>query len=367
MAASPRRNRSRRAAALAGLVLSCAACLSDSPAPPTTPPPESTTTAVTSTTLSSTTTAPAPLPLRIGVTAGIAYGIPFVLASEQTGIAAANGLAVTVEVYPDPAAALAAALAGEVDVAFPDGIAALTALADGACLRAPLTFVERDMMRLVGRSDLITADDLIGREVGTPAGGPGEVALRMWLSDSGVPWDQIAVVATRPEDMAAALADGRVDAVIWSEPVPAEALAACGEEACRYIGDIGSSYREVVPLSVTCTWQQTHRRDGMTRLVQAWLEGKEYIRNDRPQAAAITARRLHLTADEVAGLWVERGWPEAWVADLTDSQLTMLESYGAYLVAAGELAEAPGVCSWVAARWLEEVAPGLVDLTEHAC
>jgi len=367
MAAPPRPQRSYRIVAL-GVALSCAACVSESPAPSTTLPPGSTTTALTTTTtLAPTTTASAAIPLRIGVTANIAYGIPFVLAEEDTGLAAANGLAVTVEVYPDAAASLAAALAGEVDVAFPDGVAALTALADGACLRAPLTFVERDVMRLVGRSDLITAEDLIGREVGTVAGGTGEIALRMWLSDAGVPWDQVEVVATRPEDMTAALADELVDAVIWTEPVPAEALAACGDEACRYVGDIGSSYREVVPLSVTCTWQQVYRRDGMTRLVRAWLEGKEYVRNNRPEAAAITASRLHLTAEEVAGLWVERGWPEAWAADLTDSQLAMLEAYGAYLVAADELAEAPGVCTWVAARWLEEVAPDLVQLTEHAC
>lgn len=367
MAASPRRNRSQRAVALAAVVLACAACVTGSPAPPTTAPPGSTTTAATSTTLSTTTTAPASIPLRIGVTAAVAYGIPFVLASEETGIAAANGLSVSVEVYPDAAAALEAALAGEVDVAFPDGVTALAALADGACLRAPLTFVERDVMRLVGRSDLITPDDLIGREVGTVPGSDGEIALRMWLTDAEVSWDDVEVVPTRPEDMAAALADGLVDAVIWSEPVPAEALTACGEEACRYIGEIGGSYREVIPLSVTCIWQQAYRRDGMTRLVRAWLEGKEYVRNNRPEAAAITADRLHLTADEVAALWVERDWPQAWAANLTDAQLTMLEAYGAYLVAAGELAEAPGVCTWVAARWLEEVAPEMVELTEHAC
>ncbi len=46
-------------------------------------------------------------------------------------------------------------------------------------------------MRLVGRSDLITADDLIGRKVGTVPGEAGEVALRMWLSDAGVPWDEV--------------------------------------------------------------------------------------------------------------------------------------------------------------------------------
>ncbi len=368
MAASPSPQRRRRTAALLGVAVSCAACVGNGPAPTTLPPTSTTTTAVaTSSTLATTTSAPGAIPLRIGVTASIAYGIPFVLAEDRTGLGAANGLAVTVEVYADADEALAAALAGEVDVAFPDGVSVLSALAGGACLWAPLTFADRDVMRLVGRSDLIAPDDLIGRRVGTVPGSAGEVALRMWLSDAEVPWDQVTVVGTRPEDMPAALADELVDAVVWAEPVPAQALAACGEEACRYIGEMGGSYREVVPLSVTCAWEGTHRDEGMTRLVRAWLEGREYIRNNRPEAAAITADRLHLTAQEVAGLWVERAWPEAWAADLTDGQLAMLEAYGAYLVAAGELAEAPDICTWVGARWLEEVAPNLVALAEHDC
>jgi ABC-type nitrate/sulfonate/bicarbonate transport system substrate-binding protein len=254
-----------------------------------------------------------------------------------------------------------------VDAAFPDGLAALAALADGACLRAPVTFVDRDVMTLVGRSDLITPDDLIGRKVGTVPGSTAEVALRMWLSDQGVPWEQVTVVPTRPDDMAAALTDGLVDAVVWAEPVPTDALAACGEEACRYVGDLGTSYREVVPLSVGCAWQRERRHEGMVRLVRAWLEGREYVHNNRGQAAAITARRLHLATGEVADLWEQRGWPEAWVPDLTDDGLNMLEAYGAYLVAAGELEEGPAICDWVNSRWLREVAPALVVLAQHDC
>lgn len=365
--ATPNRPWRRGAAAVISVALGCAACAAGGPALPTTVPPTSPTTTAPTPTLATTTSAPAALPVRIGVIASVAYGIPFVLADAGTGIGRANGLAVTVEIFPDPAAAFAAALAGEVDVAFPDGFSALAALGGGACLRAPLTFLERDVMRLVGRSDLITPNDLIERKVGTVPGEAGEAALRMWLSAAGVPGDQVEVVPTRPGEMPAALAGGLVDAVIWSEPVPAEALAACGEEACRYVGDIAAAYREVVPLSVTCAWEQAHGDEGMTRLVRAWLEGKEYTRNNRAQAAAITATRLHLTAAEVADLWEERAWPEAWAADLTDAQLAMLEAYGAYLVEAGELAAAPDVCAWVAARWLEEVAPGLVALDAHAC
>lgn len=372
MAASPSPHRRRRAAGLLAATvvgLAGAACAGDGSGPAPTQPPATTTTttAVSTTTPASTTSAAIALPIRIGVTASIAYAIPFVLADEATGVAAANGLAVTVEIFADPAQTLEALLNGEVDAAFPDGFSALSALAAGNCLRAPLTFLDRDLMRLVGRNDLIAADDLIGRKVGTVTGSAGEIALRMWLSDEGVSWEEVAVIPTRSEDMPAALAEGLVDAVVWSEPVPAEALAACGEESCRYVGDVGAAYREVVPLSVGCAWPRRDQTAGLTGLVRAWLEAKEYIRNNRAEAASITADRLHLTPAEVTGLWEQRNWPQAWAADLTDDQLGMLEAYAAYLVEAGEPAEAPDICAWVDSRWLREVAPSLVALDAYDC
>ncbi len=362
---TPPRHPSRRAPAVGLVVALLAAGCGGGAAPTTSTLPPATSTSTTTTTrpapiTTTTTTLPPAITVRIGVTPSIAFGIPFALAEASTGIAAANALEITVEVFPTPEEALAAAVAGDVDVALPDARSALAALAQGACFLAPLDFVDEDAMRLVGRSDLITADDLIGREVGTVAGSPAEIALRMWLSDEGVAWEDVEVVDTAALDLVAALTEGLVDAVIWTEPVPAQALAACGEEECRYVGEVGESYREVAPVSVTCRWQQEHGAAGMTRFVRAWLEGKEYVRNNLDAAAAITADRLRLTPDEVATRWQERGWLGIWGANLTDAQLEMLEAYGAYLVAAGELAEAPAVCSWVNSDWLAAVAPSLV-------
>jgi ABC-type nitrate/sulfonate/bicarbonate transport system substrate-binding protein len=366
-----RRHLRRLAAAVAAAALLAACGGEGQPASTTAPSTTSTSTTTTTTRpaplTTTSTTLPASIPLRIGVTLSLAYGIPFVLADPATGIAAANSLDITVEVFATPEEALAAAVAGEVDVALPNARAALTALAGGACFLAPLDFIDEDTMRLVGRSDLITADDLIGRKVGTVAGSEAEVALRMWLSDEGVAWDEVEVVDTAALDLVTALTGGAVDAVIWNEPVPGQALAACGEEACRYIGEVGESYRQVAPVDVTCRWQQEHGADGMTRVVRAWLEGKEYVRNNLEAAAAITADRLRLTAEEVATRWQDRGWLQVWGANLTDRQLEMLEAYGAYLVAAGELVTAPAVCSWVNSDWLASVAPSLVSLDEYDC
>ena len=73
---------------------------------------------------------------------------------------------------------------------------------------------------------------------GTVTGSRAEIALRMWLSDEGVSWDDVEVVDTAALDLVAALTGGLVDAVIWTEPIPAQALAACGEEECRYVGEV---------------------------------------------------------------------------------------------------------------------------------
>jgi ABC-type nitrate/sulfonate/bicarbonate transport system substrate-binding protein len=366
-----RRHLRRLSATVAAAALLAACGAEGEPASTTAPSTTSTSTTTTTTRpaplTTTSTTLPASIPLRIGVTLSLAHGIPFVLADPATGIAAANSLDITVEVFGTPEEALAAAVAGEVDVALPDARASLTALADGACFLAPLDFIDEDTMRLVGRSDLITAGDLIGRKVGTVAGSEAEVALRMWLSDEGVGWDEVEVVDTAAFDLVTALTGGAVDAVIWNEPVPGQALAACGEEECRYIGEVGESYRQVALVNVTCRWQQEHGADGMTRVVRAWLEAKEYVRNNLEAAAAITADRLRLTAEEVAIRWQDRGWLQVWGANLTDRQLAMLEAFGAYLVTTGELAEAPAVCSWVNSDWLASVAPSLVSLGEYDC
>lgn len=369
--AAPQHSLRRIAALVASAALLVAACGGSAEPAPTTTRPATTAATTTTTSLppplpSSTTTLPPTIAVRIGVTPSLAFGIPFVLAEPTTGIAAANALEVTVEVFATPEEALAAAVAGEVDVSLPDAQEALVALTEGACFLAPLDHVDEDIMRLVGRSDLITADDLIGRKVGTVAGSRAETALRMWLSDEGVAWDDVEVVDLASLDLVAALVEGRVDAVIWTEPLPGQALEACGEE-CRYVGAVGESYREVSLVNVACRWQQTHGAEGMTRLVRAWVEGKEYLRNNLDAAAAITADRLRLTGEEVAARWRERGWLDAWGANLTDAQLEMIEAYGAHLEATGLVAEAPGVCSWVNSAWLEAVAPSLVALDRYDC
>jgi ABC-type nitrate/sulfonate/bicarbonate transport system substrate-binding protein len=364
------RCRTIRAALSAALLLSACAAGGEVPVSTTPGTTAATTTSVTATnpvtTLATTSSATA-APLRLGVTPSVVNGPAFVMAAEQTSIAAANGLEVSLQIYDTPDAALEAARAGEVDVILPDPLEVIPALAAGACFVAPLDFIDQDDMRLVGHSDLFTAEDLTGHKVGTVAGGAGEVALRMWLLEEGVDWDEVTVVDTRAEDLAASLAAGEVDAVIWEEPVPGEALAACGEDACHYIGDIGAVYQEVSLVTVGCAWQQAYGRDGMDRLVSAWLESREYLRNNVAAAAQITADRLRLTGPEVADVWLQRGWLGAWAADLTDAQLEMVERDGAYLEAAGDVAQAPEVCSWVNSDWLGDVAPSLVSLDTYHC
>ena len=83
--------------------------------------------------------------------------------------------------------------------------------------------------------------------------------------------------------------------------------------------------------------------------------------------AADGARIPFHTADRGGARSESRAWLQAWGANLTDRQLEMLEAYGAYLLAAGEIDEAPAVCSWVSSDWLASVDPSRVSLEAYDC
>lgn len=61
-------------------------------------------------------------------------------------------------------------------------------------------------------------EQLAGKTIGTPLGTDGESAMRALLAQSGLTGDDVEAVQVAPPDMATALGQGQVDAVIFVEP-----------------------------------------------------------------------------------------------------------------------------------------------------
>lgn len=303
--------------------------------------------------------------IRIGAASNVLFGPVFVLADSSNGIAAKHGLKVESRIFNSGIATMEAALAGELDVAFPNTRVLLPLLKAGkACFKGGIGFVDVNTVNMVTKAEITKPEDLVGRKIGTRKGGIGEVALHMWLAKEGIDRSKVETVNMSEEDQPIALAQGAVDGIIWPEPTPSLALEIGGDKVHRF-GDIGSAFRDVSVVNVTCDWVAKNGDEGMKKLVAAWIEAVDLLKNNPDEGVAITARALQLTPDDVEKIWANGGWPEGWPASLTDSQIEMYNTYGEYLKSNNELDSMPDMSAWISSKWLKEVAPDRVQFQKY--
>ena len=307
----------------------------------------------------------APITLRIGAASNVLFGPVFVLADSSNGIASKHGLKIESRIFNSGIATMEAALAGDLDVAFPNTRILLPLLKSGkACFKGPIAFVDVNTVNMVTKATITQPNQLEGKKIGTPKGGIGEVALHMWLAKQGIDRAKVETVNVSQEDLPIALAKGSVDGIIWPEPTPSLALEVAGKAVHRF-GDIGSAFRDTSVVNVTCDWAKKNGDDGMKRLVAAWIDAVDLLKNNSEAGARITAKALQLTPADVAKIWKNGGWPGGWPASLSDSQMDMFFTYGDYLKAGKELDSMPDMPAWVSSKWLKEVAPGRVQFSKY--
>jgi ABC-type nitrate/sulfonate/bicarbonate transport system substrate-binding protein len=306
-----------------------------------------------------------PTTVRIGAASNVLFGPVFVLADPSNGIAAKHGLKVESRIFNSGIATMEAALAGDLDVAFPNTRILLPLLKTGkACFRAGIAFVDVNTVGMVTKSSITQPKQLEGKKIGTRKGGIGEVALHMWLAKEGIPRDKVQTVNIAEEDLPIALAKGNVDGIIWPEPTPSQALEVAGSAVHRF-GDIGSAFRDTSVVNVTCDWVKKNGDDGMNRLTAAWIDAVDFLKNNQDAGTRVIAKSLQLTQDDVKKIWKNGDWPAGWPATLTDGQIDMYYTYGDYLKANKEMDSMPDMGAWISSKWLKAVAPSRVHLSKY--
>lgn len=309
--------------------------------------------------------AQAPTTVRIGAASNVLFGPVFVLADDSNGIAAKHGLRVRSRIFNSGIATMEAALAGDLDVAFPNTRVLLPLLKSGkACFKGGIGFVDVNTVNMVTKNSITEPRHLEGKKVGTRKGGIGEVALEMWMAKKGVDATKVQFLNIAEEDLPIALAKGSVDAIIWPEPTPSLALEVAGPSVHRF-GDIGSAFRDTSVVNVTCNWVKENGDAGMKKLIAAWIDAVDLLKSNPAYGAAVTAKALQLKPEDVAKIWKNGDWPAGWSASLTDDQIDMYYTYGDFLKKKNELAEMPDMAAWIDSRWLKEIAPNRVRLSKY--
>ena len=256
-----------------------------------------------------------------------------VYVAEERGFFRAEGLALNVADCETGRRCLERMLAGGADVATSAVLPIVHAALQGRSLGIVATMATaRNDSKLITRrgSGVDGAAALAGRRVGTFVGTSAHFLLELSLLAAGVDPARVAIVGLEPEDVAAALQSGRVDAVAVFEPFAGRTVRALGADA-RVLSDRG---QHVERWNLVASAALDRSRDAeLAALCRALLRAVRFIETDRPAAVAILRRRLGL--DEAAVAWV---LPDIdYGMDLRQSLLHALEEQARWALRAGHV------------------------------
>lgn len=298
-------------------------------------------------------------PLKIAVSM-TPLSLPILIA-ESEGYFAAEGVAVVLEEVLGGHRTLQRLLEGGADLATSSEAVVMFNSFRSADFAVIATFVSSDDdVKVLARpgSGILSAKDLRGRRVGTITGAAAHFYLDTLLLLNGVDPKAVQVRHLQPEDMAAALTKGEVDAVSVWEPYGYKVLAAV--PGAKLLPKSGA-YVETFNLIV----HRKHRgaRDAdLVKLLGALDRAERLIVAEPAKAQAVLRSRLQLDQSFVE--WI---WPRfRYRLTLDQSLLKTLEAEARWARQEGHVKaeRSPNYLDYIHTGPLRRVRPAAVGLKE---
>jgi ABC-type nitrate/sulfonate/bicarbonate transport system substrate-binding protein len=235
--------------------------------------------------------------------------VPMMVAAEQ-GYWRDRGLNVTVEVLDSGSQIATALIAGAADIGAGNATTAIPLsraagndlVMVGPYHNNPLVVAGVERVGIVARDgvgiEAGDAESLAGKTIAIATGSTTESYLKDYLRQNGMSIADVNTVNLGVPDMATALAQGTVDAVVAWEPQISEILRT--QEDAVVVERGGPYGRSVVGIMVTAAYFEENR-DIVERYVLGAWEGDKYTR-EHPEEAALLAQRYinGLNADDAA-------------------------------------------------------------------
>lgn len=183
------------------------------------------------------------------------------------------------------------------------------------------------------------AESLIGKSIGVSLGSTADNYLRGYLEKAGVSVDDVNLVNLAVPEMAVALRQGTVDAVVTWEPYVSEIVRTEGDNAVVIVrgGPYGAS---VVGAVVTDEYFAAHK-DLLEKYVLGAWKGDQFTRKDPEGAAAIAQRYIRglNPVDAAAGIAFMKAEFDPRISPCTEAAVMQEQNA---LIAAGRMkAEKP--------------------------
>jgi NitT/TauT family transport system substrate-binding protein len=168
----------------------------------------------------------------------------FYIAVDQ-GYFSHNGLNVTLKTFPSGKMGCEQLKAGKVDIANISDFVLVDQVFSGTkSLRCVGAIAAADDHQLIARKDrgILKPSDLRGRKIGAPHGTSAEFFLGRFLAFNDLTWAEVNFIVINPADLEAALATGRVDAVMGWEQWVEEIKRRMGNNIETWPGQSGQKY-----------------------------------------------------------------------------------------------------------------------------
>ena len=189
---------------------------------------------------------------------------------------------------------------------------------------------------IVARRDrgIAAPRDLAGKRIGVSFGTSGEYFLWAFLVRHKLAPESVTLVDLPPGRIAAALADGGIDATATWAPIPFDAQAALGANALVFTET--KVYTLNYLLGGRSEFLQAHPR-AIEKLLRALLKAEDFNRTHPEEALNLVAGRLKIEVEALRPIWKDFNFR----VDLRQSQLVTLEDQARWAMARGHVASGP--------------------------
>jgi ABC-type nitrate/sulfonate/bicarbonate transport system substrate-binding protein len=158
--------------------------------------------------------------------------------------------------------------------------------------------------KVIARKDKGVAQpsDLKGRKVGVSIGTNGEFFMDQFLKRINLTRKDLQVVNLRPEDMAASIIRGDVDACFTWEPHIQNAKKQLGDAAVIFAND--GVYTETYNIVTTQSFAKSNPKE-LNLLLQGLDKAIAYIRENPDDSIRIVSRRIGMDAELLKAIWAD--------------------------------------------------------------
>jgi NitT/TauT family transport system substrate-binding protein len=241
------------------------------------------------------------------------YAADVIVALER-GLFTKHSVDVEPQIFASGKLTLDAVMAGAADVSTTAETPITAAVMAGRPIVVLARLIKASQTLVVNSGAAISSiADLRGKKLGITAGTGSEVSLYEALRRNGIKTADVTLVNLPPEDMAAALANGSVDAINAYQPYVFHAQRLMGEKA--KILDTRGIYSETFNL-VAMRDVAVAKSSAISNVFAALLEAEAFLAEHKPEAVALLSRVVGLDAAVV-----EQSWPNFEYRIALDSSL----------------------------------------------